>query len=86
MAITAGLSHPNLVSALHATRMRGVLVLVLEYAQGVDLEEFVAQTGPLPVPLVVGCAATSVAFNTEPASEPDTVTACPGPTLESLGM
>jgi tRNA A-37 threonylcarbamoyl transferase component Bud32 len=52
LTIVAGLSHPNLVSALHATRLRGRLVLVLEYIQGIDLEECVAQTGPLPVALV----------------------------------
>jgi serine/threonine-protein kinase len=51
MTITAGLSHPNLVSALHAARLRGRLVLVLEYVPGIDLEEFIAQAGPLPVDL-----------------------------------
>jgi hypothetical protein len=51
VSITAGLAHPNLVSALHAGRQRGVLVLVLEYVQGIDLEQFIAESGPLPVAL-----------------------------------
>src|SRR5215207_8769776 len=35
---TAGLSHPNLVAAQHATRLRRRLVLVLEYVDGIDLD------------------------------------------------
>ena len=50
--LAAGLSHPNLVSALHAARLRGRLVLVLEYVRGIDLEELVNQTGRLPIALV----------------------------------
>jgi hypothetical protein len=52
VTIAAGLSHPNLVAALHAAWLRGRFVLVLEYVEGVDLEQFVAQTGPLPTGLV----------------------------------
>jgi hypothetical protein len=51
VTIAAGLSHPHLVCALHATRLRRRLVLVLEYVEGVDLDQLVAQTGPVPVRL-----------------------------------
>lgn len=51
--MTARLSHPNIVVAHDACRLRGRLVLVLEYVEGVDLERLVAQTGPLPVTLAV---------------------------------
>src|SRR5205823_12445489 len=52
VATAAGLCHPNLVTAQHATRLRGRLVLVLDYFEGVDLEQFLQQTGPLPTALV----------------------------------
>jgi serine/threonine protein kinase len=50
------LSHPNIVAAHDARRIRGRLVLVLEYVDGVDLERLVAETGPLPPALVVEVA------------------------------
>jgi hypothetical protein len=50
--VTAGrLSHPHIVSAYDAARLRGRLVLVLEYVEGIDLERLVNEAGPLPVPL-----------------------------------
>ncbi|MFO0928388.1 MAG: serine/threonine-protein kinase [Gemmataceae bacterium] len=45
------LAHPHIVTAHDACRLRGRLVLVLEYVDGVDLERFLAETGPLPVDL-----------------------------------
>jgi serine/threonine protein kinase len=50
--VTAGrLSHPHIVAAYDAARLRGRLVLVLEYVEGIDLARLVAEAGPLPVPL-----------------------------------
>lgn len=45
------LSHPHIVTAHDACRLRGRLVLVLEYVDGVDLERLLAETGPLPIDL-----------------------------------
>ena len=47
----AQLSHPNIVAAYDAVRARGVLFLVMEYVEGVDLGRLVAGAGPLPVRL-----------------------------------
>jgi serine/threonine protein kinase len=50
--VTAGrLSHPHIVAAYDAARLRGRLVLVLEYVEGIDLERLATEAGPLPVPL-----------------------------------
>jgi serine/threonine-protein kinase len=42
------LAHPHVVTAYDAARLRGRLVLVLEYVEGVDLQRLLEQTGPLP--------------------------------------
>ena len=47
----ARLSHPNIVAAYDAVRAHGVLFLVMEYVEGIDLARLVARAGPLPVPL-----------------------------------
>jgi serine/threonine-protein kinase len=47
----ARLSHPNIVTAFDAAESRGVLFLVMEYVEGIDLGRLVAERGPLPVPL-----------------------------------
>jgi 1-deoxyxylulose-5-phosphate synthase len=47
----AALSHPNIVTAYDAATARGLLFLVMEHVEGVDLERLVAAAGPLPVPL-----------------------------------
>jgi serine/threonine-protein kinase len=47
----AALSHPNIVTAYDAAAARGLLFLVMEHVEGVDLERLVAAEGPLPVPL-----------------------------------
>ncbi len=50
--VTAGrLSHPHIVAAYDAARLRGRLVLVLEYVEGIDLARLVTEAGPLPVAL-----------------------------------
>ena len=41
----ARLSHPNIVAAYDAVRARGVLFLVMEYVEGVDLGRLVARGG-----------------------------------------
>jgi serine/threonine-protein kinase len=59
------LAHPNLVAAYDAARLRGRLVLVMEYVDGIDLERLVRETGPLPGPLaceVVRQAARALAY------------------------
>jgi serine/threonine protein kinase len=45
----ARLSHPHVVAAYDAARARGTLFLVLEYVEGVNLEQLVTRAGPLPV-------------------------------------
>jgi serine/threonine-protein kinase len=45
------MSHPNVVTAYDAGIARGFLYLVMEYFEGTDLGRFVAEYGPLPVPL-----------------------------------
>ena len=47
----AQLSHPNIVAAYDAVRARGMLFLVMEYVEGVDLGRLIAGAGPLPVRL-----------------------------------
>jgi serine/threonine-protein kinase len=47
----ARMSHPNVVTAYDAGAARGFLYLVMEYVEGTDLGRFVAENGPLPVPL-----------------------------------
>jgi hypothetical protein len=50
---TAGrLTHPHIIAAHDACRLRGRMVLVLEHVDGVDLERLVRDTGPLAVDLV----------------------------------
>jgi hypothetical protein len=49
-------SHPNIVAARDAGIWRGRLVLVLEYAEGIDLGRLVREYGPLPAPLLAEAA------------------------------
>lgn len=44
------LTHPNVVSAYDAGQEMGVLYLVMELMQGIDLHQWVAQRGPFPLP------------------------------------
>jgi serine/threonine protein kinase len=48
-ALTARLSHPNLVAAYHAGRVADSPYLVMELVQGDTLEGLVRRHGPLPV-------------------------------------
>jgi serine/threonine protein kinase len=50
------MSHPNVVTAYDAGSARGFLFLVMEYVEGTDLGRFVAEYGPLPVPLACEAA------------------------------
>ena len=52
----AQLDHPNIVRAFDADEIGGTHLLVMEYAQGVDLAKLVKQGGPLPVGRACDCA------------------------------
>lgn len=45
------LQHPSIVTAYDAGEANGWLYLAMEYIEGIDLEQFVRETGPLPVDL-----------------------------------
>jgi serine/threonine protein kinase len=47
--IVSQISHPNIVHAFEAGPIGPLLVLVMEYVEGPDLEKLVRQSGPLPV-------------------------------------
>ena len=49
MQAVGRLHHPNIVQALDANESEGVLYLVMELLRGVDLDQLVAHTGPLPI-------------------------------------
>jgi len=51
----ARLTHPNIVIAFDADEANGSHFLVMEYVEGNDLQSFVKQRGPLPIPLAVNC-------------------------------
>ncbi len=51
----ARLAHPNVVTAHDAREHAGIHYLVMEYVQGKDLAELVAERGPLPVGQAVNC-------------------------------
>ncbi|MFQ3591991.1 MAG: serine/threonine-protein kinase [Gemmataceae bacterium] len=55
-SLHARFSHPHLVQILDAWRHRRRLILALEYIQGVDLSRLLAESGPLPIPLVEAVA------------------------------
>jgi hypothetical protein len=56
VARLARLSHPHLQGVYDAWTRNERLVLALEYVHGVDLARLVAETGPLPFPLVEAVA------------------------------
>src|SRR5216683_152781 len=47
----ARLHHPNIAAAFDAAEAQGVLFFVMEYVDGIDLGQLVAEQGPLPVSL-----------------------------------
>ena len=49
MKAVGRVSHPNIVQAHDARDIDGATVLVMEYADGLDLAEVVSRMGPLPV-------------------------------------
>jgi serine/threonine protein kinase len=51
----AKLSHPNIVTAYDAGEQNGILYLAMEYVEGIDLNAYVKQHGPLPVEHAVEC-------------------------------
>ena len=46
------LAHPNIVQAYDANQTDDVLWLAMEYVNGPNLEQYVAERGPLPIPFV----------------------------------
>jgi serine/threonine protein kinase/Tfp pilus assembly protein PilF len=44
------LHHPNIVTAYDAERIEATSILVMEYAEGIDLAHRLAECGPLPIP------------------------------------
>jgi serine/threonine protein kinase/WD40 repeat protein len=57
MQAVGQLKHANIVRALDAEQMGGLLVLVMEYVPGVALDRLVKQRGPLPVAFACRCVA-----------------------------
>lgn len=53
ISLAAQLTHPNLITALHAGLEPGGLYLILENVEGIDLLTKVKTEGPLPVPVAV---------------------------------
>src|SRR5262245_56954887 len=45
--VAGGMAHPHLIAAHDARKIRGRLVLVLEYLDGIDLDRMVRENGPL---------------------------------------
>lgn len=53
ISLAAQLTHPNLMSALHAGMEQSGLYLILENVEGIDLQTMVKTQGPLPVATAV---------------------------------
>src|SRR5437660_6243956 len=49
MRAVGRLSHPHIVQASDARKVKGVHFLVMEFVEGTDLERVVVRLGPLPV-------------------------------------
>jgi len=56
MQSIGGLNHPNIVQAYNAGEAGGVHFLVMEYVDGVNLQQFVSATSPPGGPLGLGAA------------------------------
>jgi CheY-like chemotaxis protein len=50
MRASGRLTHPNIVQASDARKIRGLHFLVMEFVEGIDLARLVANSGALPVP------------------------------------
>ncbi len=53
IALAAQLTHPNLMTALHAGMEQNGLYLILENVEGIDLQSMVKAQGPMPVATAV---------------------------------
>ncbi|MCI0463792.1 MAG: serine/threonine protein kinase [Gemmataceae bacterium] len=53
--VASQLCHPHIVTVYDADEVDGVPFLVMEYVEGVDLERFVQEEGPLPLALACEC-------------------------------
>ena len=53
--LVAQLSHPHIVLAHDADEEQGLHFFVMEYVQGADLGNIVAEYGPLPIPFACEC-------------------------------
>jgi serine/threonine protein kinase len=65
MRLVGQLQHPHIVHANDAGTIGAMHVLVMEYADGIDLARLVKQSGPLAVPLACECirqAAAGLAY------------------------
>jgi serine/threonine-protein kinase len=49
--VAARLNHQNIVMFFDAEEVGGLLFLVMEYVEGIDLDRLVAKKGPLPIPM-----------------------------------
>jgi serine/threonine-protein kinase len=49
--VAARLTHPNIVTVFDAEEVGGLLFLVMEYVEGINLDRVVAKKGPLPIPM-----------------------------------
>jgi len=49
--VASQVSHPNVVHAYDAGDIGGAQTLVLEYVEGISLDQLVKESGPLPVPV-----------------------------------
>lgn len=56
MRSAARLNHPNIVTAHSAPRVGELLVLAMEYVDGQNLAQIVAESGPLPIEQAACCA------------------------------
>jgi PAS domain S-box-containing protein len=51
MAMVGKLNHPNIVQGFDAGESDGLLFLIMDYVEGIDLSRLVNQRGPLPIPV-----------------------------------
>jgi serine/threonine-protein kinase len=49
--VAARLNHQNIVMFFDAEEVGGLLFLVMEFVEGIDLDRLVAKKGPLPIPM-----------------------------------
>jgi serine/threonine protein kinase len=51
MEVVGKLNHPNIVQGFDAGESDGLLFLIMDYVDGIDLSRLVTQRGPLPIPV-----------------------------------